>query len=67
MDFAFLKSHSGIQESSSAKYPFHQIRKDHWDGGPLWHKIQSISYSSSPAMRSGGGVEKFRLYMSFSQ
>ena len=59
MDFAFLRSHSGTQESSSVEYPFHQIRKDCQDGEPLWCKIQSISYSSSPKMRSGGGVGKF--------
>ena len=59
MDFAFLRSRSGIQESSLAEYPFHRIRKDRQDGGPLWHKIRSISYSSSPAIRSGGGFGKF--------
>ena len=37
------------------EYPFHWIRKDHQDRVPLWCKIQSISYSSSPEMRSGGG------------
>ena len=63
----FLRSCSGIQESSLAEYPFHQIRKDHWDGEPLWHKIWSILYSSSPAIRSGGEVGKFGLYTSFLQ
>ena len=54
-------------ESSSAKYPFHWIRKDCWDREPLWHMIRSISYSSSPTMRSGGGVGKFRPCTSFLQ
>ena len=30
VDFAFLRSHSGTQESSVAEYSFYQIRKDHW-------------------------------------
>ena len=59
VDFAFLRSCSGTQKSSSAEYPFHRIRKDHWDKGPLWRKIHSISYSSSPMIRSGGGAGKF--------
>ena len=58
--------HSGTQESFLAKYPFYQIRKDRQNGEPLWHKIRSISYSSSPAMRSGGGVGKFGPCTSFS-
>ena len=59
MDFAFLRSHSGIQESSLAKYPFYQIRKDCWNKVPLWGKIQLILYSSFPEIRSGGGAGKF--------
>ena len=66
-DFAFLRSCSGTQESSLAEYPFHQIRKDRRDKGPLWRKICSISYSSSPAIRSGGGAGKFGLCMLFLQ
>ena len=38
-----------------AEYPFHRIRKDHRDGEPLRCNIHSISYSSFPAIRSGGG------------
>ena len=39
VDFAFLKFHSGTQESSSVEYPFYQTRKEHRDGVPLWYKI----------------------------
>ena len=67
MDFAFLRSRSGTQESSEAEYPFYWIRKDHRDREPLLHEIRSISYSSSPAIRSGGGAGKFRPCMSFSR
>ena len=49
----------GIQESSSAKYPFHQIRKERFRDVPQWRRIRSISYSSSPAIMSGGGFGKF--------
>ena len=66
-DLAFFKSRSGTQESSSAEYPFHRIRKEQEDGVPQWHMIFSILYSSSPSIRSGGGAGKFLLWTSFSQ
>ena len=34
---------------------------------PQWCRIFLISYSSSPSIRSGGGVGKFRPYTLFSQ
>ena len=52
---------SGIQESSSAEYPFHRIRNKHFVGVPRWHRIFSISYSSLPLIRSGGGDGKLVL------
>ena len=58
---------SGVHESSSAEYPFHWIRKEQFQGVPRWRKIWSISYSSSPAIRSGGGFGKFRLCTVFSR
>ena len=57
---------SGVQESSSAEYPFHRIRKEQFRDVPQWHRIWSISYSSSPAIRSGGGFGKFGLCTVFS-
>ena len=65
-DLAFFKSRSGTQESSSAEYPFHWIRKEQEDGVPRWRIIFSISYSSSPLIRSGGGAGKFLPWTSFS-
>ena len=53
-DLACFKSCSGTQESSLAEYPFHRIRKEREDGVLRWHMIFSISYSSSPLIRSGG-------------
>ena len=49
----------GVHESSLAKYPFHQIRKEQFHGVPWWRKTRSISYSSSSAIRSGSGFWKF--------
>ena len=66
-DLACFKSHSGTHESSSAEYPFHQIRKEREDGVPWWRMFFSISYSSSPLIRSGGGAGKFRPWTSFSR
>ena len=36
------------------------------DGEPWWHRIFSISYSSSPSIRSGGRAGKLGLCMLFS-
>ena len=67
VDFACFKSHSGTQESSSAEYPFHQIRNEQFVGVLRWHRIFSISYSSSPLIRSGGGEGKLVPWIMFSQ
>ena len=67
VDLAGFKSCSGTHESSSAKYPFHRIRKEWEDRVLWWHMIFSISYSSSPLIRSGGGTGKFRPWTSFSR
>ena len=64
-DFECFKFLSGSQELSSAKNPFHRIRKERLDGGPQWCKIFSISYSSLPLIRSGGGFGKFGLWTGF--
>ena len=64
-DFECFKFRSGSQESSSAENPFHQIRKERLDGVPQWHRIFSISYSSSPSIRSGGGFGKFGPWTGF--
>ena len=66
-DFACFNSRSAIQESSSAEYPFHRIKNMRADGEPRWRKIFSISYSSSPSIKSGGGAGKFRPWTSFSR
>ena len=66
-ELACFRSRSGTQESSSAEYPFHRIRKEREDGVPRWCMIFSILYSSSPSIRSGGGTGKFLLWMSFSR
>ena len=63
---ACFKFCSGTQKSSSAEYPFHQIRNIWANGVPQWHRIFLILYSSSPLIRSGGGAGKFRLCMLFS-
>ena len=65
-DFECFKFHSGSQESSSAENPFHRIRKEWLDGVPQWCRIFSISYSSSPSIRSGGGFGKFGPWTGFS-
>ena len=64
---ACFKFCSGIQESSLAEYPFHQIRNEHLVRVPWCRKIFSISYSSSLLIRSGGGEGKFVLWMAFLQ
>ena len=64
--FECLRFRSGSQESSLAENPFHQIRKKWFDSDPQWHRIFSISYSSSPVIRSGGGFRKFGPWMGFS-
>ena len=61
VDFECFKFRSGFHKSSLAENPFHLIRKEQWEGGPQWHRIFSISYSSSPSIRSGGGFGKFSL------
>ena len=58
-DLACFKPCSGTHESSSAEYLFHRIRKEQEDGAPWWCMIFSISYSSSPLIRSGGGAGKW--------
>ena len=58
-DLACFKSCSGTQESSSAEYPFHRIRKEQKVRDPQCRIIFSISYSSSLLIRSGGGAGKF--------
>ena len=60
-DFACFRFHSGIQESSSAEYPFHQIRNEHLVRVPQWCRTFSTLYSSSPLIRSGGGDRKMGL------
>ena len=65
-DLACFRFRSGTQESSSAEYPFHWIRKEREDGVLRWHMIFLISYSSSPLIRSGGGAGKFRSWILFS-
>ena len=49
---------SGSQVFLTEEYPFHVIRYSHWDFGPLYERIASISYTSSLSMMSGGGLEK---------
>ena len=65
-DLVFFRFRSGIQESSSAEYPFHWIRNDRLVGVPRWHRIFSTSYSSSPLIRLGGGDGKLGPWMVFS-
>ena len=65
-DFECFKFCSGSQESSSVENPFHYIRKERLDGVPWWCRIFSISYSSSPLIRSGGGFGKFGPWTGFS-
>ena len=65
-DLACFKSCSGTHESSSAEYPFHWIRNEREDGVLQWRMIFSISYSSSPLIRSGEGAGKFQPWTSFS-
>lgn len=48
-----------IHESSSAEYPFHQIKKEQFHGFLWWCKIHAILYSFSPVISSGSGFEKF--------
>ena len=67
MDFACFKFRSGIQESSSAEYPFHWIRNEWLARVPWWHRIFSTSYSSSSLIRSGGGDGKLGPCTMFSQ
>ena len=64
-DFECFKFRSDSQESSSAENPFHHIRKERLDRAPRWHRIFSISYSSSPSIRSGGGFGKFGPWTGF--
>ena len=52
VDFKCFKFRSGSQESFSVENPFHRIRKEQLDGVPRWCRIFSISYSSSPSIRS---------------
>ena len=59
-DFACFRFRSGTQESSLAKYPFHQIRNEHLVGVSQWRRIFSTSYSSS-LIRSGGDDRKLGL------
>ena len=66
-DFVCFKFHSGIQESSSAGYPSHRIRKEQLVRIPWWHRIFSISYSSFPLIRLGGGDGKLMPWMACSQ
>ena len=66
-DFACFRFRSGIQESSSAEYPFHRIRNECLVGVPRWRKIFSTSYSSSPSIRSGGGDGKLGPWTVFSR
>ena len=60
-DLECFKLCSGSHESSSVENSFHLIRKERWEGGLRWRRIFSISYSSSPSIRSGGGFRKFSL------
>ena len=57
-DFACFRFCSGIQESSLAEYPFHQISNEPLIGVPRWHRIFLISYSSCLLIKSGGGNGK---------
>ena len=66
VDFVCFNSCSAIQESSSAEYPFHQIRYMHADGAPQWWRIFSILYSFSPSIKSGGGAGKLEPWIEFS-
>ena len=66
-DLAFFRFRSGIQESSLAKYPFHQIRNACLVGVLWWRRIFLTSYTSSPLIRSGGGDGKLGPWMAFSQ
>jgi len=47
---------SGSQESSADEYPFHRTRYDLFLAEPQWESIASTLYSSSPSIRSGGGL-----------
>ena len=67
MDFACFKFHSGMQESSSAEYPFHWIRNEWWVRVLQWLRIFPILYSSSLSIRSGNGDGKSVLQMGFLQ
>ena len=55
-----------IQESKSLLWlNIPSIGKEQCPMVPLWHIIFSILYSSSPAIRSGGGAGKFGPCMTF--
>ena len=64
--FAWFKFCSGIQESSSAEYPFHQIRNECLVGVLRWHRIFLTLYSSFLLIRSGGGDGKLGPWTLFS-
>ena len=64
-DFACFKFHSGIQESSLAKYPFHLIRNKWLVRVPRWHRILLTLYSSSPLISSGVVTESWCCGWSF--
>ena len=55
---AWARAAASSQELSPAPYPFHLTSYFLLFVFPLWARMASISYSSSPSMTSGGGLEK---------